>query len=771
MNAYIYKLNRKIYLIIKKDGKTLKAEIKKDFKLISKGKIYNKKEFVKILKKCNVFVSNVDEVKNFLLSRGIKYKEIPLCEHCLIKNKITILKDVYKFGKRKICKNCAEEELKRELDFKGYKSLFVKYKELLHEIKDVDRVVEQMKEEKILFDTIKADEEPFEMSIDELKITEKFKEFLKSKGIKKLYPVQALAVKEGLLENKDLLVVSATASGKTLIAELAGIEKALNGKKMLYLVPLVALANQKYEFFKEYEKLGLKVAIKVGRSRIKDEEEPIIAEDKIEDADIIVGTYEAIDKILRSGNLEKLKNLGTIVVDEVHVLGDEERGIELDGLIARLRYFFNAQFIALSATVPNYKEISDSYGLKPIAYMKRPIPLERYICITKDKGNVIKNLVIEEFGYISKKGYRGQSIVFTNSRRKAHEIAEYLSKYIPAKAYHAGLSYIKRKEIESLFANQMIACVVTTAALSLGIDFPASQIIFESLSMGNKELSVRDFNQMLGRAGRPLFHEKGKVFLIVYPEEVDKAVKLLSGKIEDVFVYADEDSELEQILACVSASKNLKNAMEILDKMYHKIENVEKKIEKLEKMGLMKNNKLTSFGKIVSLNFLKPSNFDFILKNKDKPVEYILSCLEPFENAYLNEGLRRKIQTAYKVRVSTKYFEGIGIIYEEPKKEFLHVIELVNSEFLKCNCKDFPYCDHAKIELSKKIINLRKNGMNSRQISKFLGNYFIEAYSGDIFNWLDGVVRKCEALEKIFSSLNMHKKSKYTRDLKKKLEG
>lgn len=76
------------------------------------------------------------------------------------------------------------------------------------------------------------------------------------------------------MKDKSLLVVSATASGKTLVGELAGIPKALNGKKFIFLTPLVALANQKYrDFKKKYEPLGLKVSIKVGMNRVKAKEE------------------------------------------------------------------------------------------------------------------------------------------------------------------------------------------------------------------------------------------------------------------------------------------------------------------------------------------------------------------------------------------------------------------------------------------------------------------------------------------------------------------
>lgn len=66
-----------------------------------------------------------------------------------------------------------------------------------------------------------------------------------------LLPIQYLAIKNGLMKDKNLLVVSATASGKTLVGELAGIPKAMNGKKFIFLTPLVALANQKYRDFKK----------------------------------------------------------------------------------------------------------------------------------------------------------------------------------------------------------------------------------------------------------------------------------------------------------------------------------------------------------------------------------------------------------------------------------------------------------------------------------------------------------------------------------------
>jgi len=81
---------------------------------------------------------------------------------------------------------------------------------------------------------------------------------------------------------------------------------------------------------------------------------------------------------------------------------------------------------------------------------------------------------------------------------------------------------------------------VTTAALGAGVDFPASQVIFDALAMGRNWLSVQEFNQMAGRAGRPDFHDLGKVVLLAEPggsysrenpgTEEEIALKLLKGR-------------------------------------------------------------------------------------------------------------------------------------------------------------------------------------------------------------------------------------------------
>ena len=167
--------------------------------------------------------------------------------------------------------------------------------------------------------------------------------------------------------------------------QLAGVPKALKGKKFLFLTPLVALANQKYrDFKKRYEPLGLKVAIKVGMNRIKAKGELKLPDSNIANADIVVGTYEGIDFLLRSGKSSLLNDLGLVLIDEIHTISDEERGLRLNGLIKRIEHLFpKTQVIGLSATIKNPKALAKDFNMKLVQYKERPVPLERHIVFVR----------------------------------------------------------------------------------------------------------------------------------------------------------------------------------------------------------------------------------------------------------------------------------------------------------------------------------------------------------------------------------------------------
>lgn len=181
--------------------------------------------------------------------------------------------------------------------------------------------------------------------IRELDIPEDIIGFYEDSGIKELYPPQAEAIEMGLLEKKNLLAAIPTASGKTLLAELAMIKAIREGGKALYIVPLRALASEKFERFRELAPFGIKVGISTGDLDSR--------ADWLGANDIIVATSEKTDSLLRNGT-SWMDEITNVVVDEVHLLDSKNRGPTLEVTITKLmRLNPDAQVLALSATVGN----------------------------------------------------------------------------------------------------------------------------------------------------------------------------------------------------------------------------------------------------------------------------------------------------------------------------------------------------------------------------------------------------------------------------------
>lgn len=783
---------------------------KRLFKVLEGSKYQNPKEIEKMLRTARiVLTSDAAEWEEYFKIRlqNKKVGKAELCRLCFLNGKITVLTEGnrIKHHHEFICESCAEEELKNELRYR-FRSLgmFDQAKKLLKRFRDLDKVMaifdprfDPTKNPDVTkWDELKPKRiKVKELSIDETRIPEEFKRVLKEEGVEKLLPVQVLALQNDLLEGENLLVVSATASGKTLIGELAGVPKALNGKKLLFLVPLVALANQKYENFKRrYSKLELKVAIRVGMSRIKTKDELVVVDTGI-DADIIIGTYEGIDYLLRAGR--KIGNVGTIVIDEIHMLDEEERGTRLDGFIARLRKLYpSAQFIGLSATIGNPQELAKELGLKLVLYDERPVALERHVIIARnesEKWRYVAQLCKAETMRKSPQGFKGQSIVFTFSRKRCHELAAFLtSKGLKAKPYHSGLPYHQRKLTEMEFQAQMLDVVVTTAALGAGVDFPASQVIFESLAMGNKWLSVREFHQMLGRAGRPLYHEKGKVYLIVEPgrkyssqmegSEDEIAFKLLTAPIEPVYVEWSDEMEQDQVLAHSCVFSYLDDIEEVQNKCLGANQSAEKVLEKLEEFEFVKlRGKLVSvtpYGRAVSMSFLLPNEAQFIRENlfKRHPKEIAIKLL-PFENVYLTGTLQRELESAVRGRLSSNIFSpSFASILEELEKVLPEVSPNVQDKLFLIY-QDFFMCEeeectgYAMERVSSLIIELRRQGKHPTQIAEyFRKQYFLVVYPGDVFTWLDSIIRKLEAIERIAKVFRAKKAEFEARTLRRELE-
>lgn len=207
------------------------------------------------------------------------------------------------------------------------------------------------------------------MMIDTIKdeIPEKAYSFLSSK-ITELRPCQEKAIESGLFEGRNLLICTPTASGKTLVGELAFLSSLHKKKgKTIYIVPLKALASEKYKEFSERYSDICNIGITLGNT---DSPEPYL--DKY---DIIFTTSEKFDSLIRHHTpwLSKVSNL---IVDEIHLLNDTSRGPTLEVILTLLRRILpGIHIIGLSATIGNPKELADWLGAEPIIDHWRPVEL------------------------------------------------------------------------------------------------------------------------------------------------------------------------------------------------------------------------------------------------------------------------------------------------------------------------------------------------------------------------------------------------------------
>jgi len=177
----------------------------------------------------------------------------------------------------------------------------------------------------------------------------------------------------GILEGKNVLVCSPTASGKTLIAELA-IAKCVE-KEMLavYIVPLVALASEKFKSFsKRYESIW-RVGLFVGKSEEKSE--------RINHVNVMVCTAEKLDSLLRH-NPSWSGRIGVVVADEVHLINDVSRGPTLEVVLTLLKFLRkDIQIVALSATIGNAEELAKWLEARLVKDYWRPVKLEKGIAL------------------------------------------------------------------------------------------------------------------------------------------------------------------------------------------------------------------------------------------------------------------------------------------------------------------------------------------------------------------------------------------------------
>ena len=381
---------------------------------------------------------------------------------------------------------------------------------------------------------------------------------LTTEGIEELYPPQAEAVEAGLTAGQSLVASVPTASGKTLIAELAMLSAIERGGKALYIVPLRALASEKKVEFERWEEYGITVGVSTGNYESSGE--------WLASRDIIVATSEKVDSLVRN-NAGWIDQLSCVVADEVHLVDDRNRGPTLEVTLAKLRRINpGLQVVALSATVGNAGEIAEWLDAELVHSEWRPIDLRMGVhfgnAINFDDGSqrevpVERSQRKTEALVDDTLDEGGSTLVFVNSRRNAEsaasrqagvvqrrldsdeqaklqelaeeirsvsdtETSEDLADCVEGGAafHHAGLASEHRSLIEDAFRDRLLKVICATPTLAAGVNTPSRRVIvrdwrrYDGEFGGMKPLDVLEIHQMCGRAGRPGLDPYGEAVLL-----------------------------------------------------------------------------------------------------------------------------------------------------------------------------------------------------------------------------------------------------------------
>lgn len=328
--------------------------------------------------------------------------------------------------------------------------------------------------------------------------------------------------------NKDcnIVIASSTSSGKTVCAEMFIANEIFErGKKAVYLAPLKALAKEKIDDWTSNTHAFSKkqLSICTGDYRLTADRKKELAS-----SNIVLMTTEMLNSRVRnfeSENSEWLKDIGTLVCDEAHLLTVPGRGDHLEVAFMKLTKINpNVRLVLLSATMPNVKQITEwlqTLNNKETFLIEstyRPCPLQHHIkkydkCgsyddTEKEKIDVAMSIIEENID--------DKFLVFTHTKRTGKMALEKFQEAGYKAEFHcADLTKEKRQDLEERFKNGDLQIIIATSTLAWGVNLPSRRVIILGMHRGLQEVETYDLKQMAGRAGRPKYDPKGDVYYLL----------------------------------------------------------------------------------------------------------------------------------------------------------------------------------------------------------------------------------------------------------------
>ena len=404
------------------------------------------------------------------------------------------------------------------------------------------------------------------MRASDLGLSQKSIDYIVEYGAETLYEPQAAAVDAGLLRGQSMVVAAPTASGKSLVAMMAILAMLEGGgRRAAYLSPLRALVSEKQAEFAALRKAFPSMA-KVSASTAE-----LNTRDRLV-GNILCLTNERMDLALRKGE-PWLDEVDLVIADEVHMVADPRRGSTLEMVLSQLKDD-NRQMVALSATISNAAEIARWLHCKLVTSTWRPVKLTEGVydgsrvdmsdgssfSIKSSSRGPAVDLALDSVSN------GGQALIFVNTRKgapsqaskaaaavsrmleqdQAKELLAISKKVIKygentgladdlaalmekgVAFHHAGLNEKCRRAVEDSFRSGHIKILAATPTLAAGVNLPARRVVISNLTRydaqygQNMPISVMEYKQFCGRAGRPQYDDVGEAISVAQnnPDEV-----------------------------------------------------------------------------------------------------------------------------------------------------------------------------------------------------------------------------------------------------------
>ncbi|XP_074444897.1 helicase POLQ-like isoform X1 [Larus michahellis] len=422
------------------------------------------------------------------------------------------------------------------------------------------------------------------------KVKDLFRQF---RGIETLYEWQHdCLMLESLQQRKNLIYSLPTSGGKTLVAEIIILQELLcRQKDVLMILPYVAIVQEKVRGLSSFGiELGFLVEEYAGS---KGRFPPIKRRIK---KSLYIATIEKGHGLVNSLiETERIDDLGLVVVDELHMLGEGSRGATLEITLAKILHTSkNTQIIGMSATLNNVGDLQKFLQAEYYTNNFRPVELKEYVKI-RDTIYAVDSKTENGFTFSRLLNFKYSSnlekadpdhiialvtevipkyscLIFCPTKKNCENVASMVCKYLKKEfkahrekekqdliknlknigngsvcpvlmqtipfgiAYHhSGLTNDERKSIEEAYSTGVLCLLACTATLAAGVNLPARRVILRAPYVANDFLRKNQYKQMIGRAGRAGIDSAGESILIAQEKDKHLVQDLVNSPLENCY--------------------------------------------------------------------------------------------------------------------------------------------------------------------------------------------------------------------------------------------